>query len=130
MTSTPEGKVTSTNFIAAYCFWCGQHHDKRMICAGMYPMEDDSREARMYSEIQRLEKLLSERGDIERLREIEHLAWHVMDASEENAQTGEVTITPMREDYDRLSELLPEGHPDIEGANATHNDEPPCSERT
>ena len=50
--------------------------------------------------------------DAVRLREIEHLAWHLLDDSEENAQTGEITIHPLRDDYDKLSALLPEDHPD------------------
>jgi hypothetical protein len=54
--------------------------------------------------------------ELTRLREIEHLAWHILDDSEENATTGEVTITPMREDYDKLVELLPEGHPERDAA--------------
>ncbi len=49
--------------------------------------------------------------ELKRLRDIEHYAWHLMDGSEEDAQTGEVTIRPMREDYDTLSKLLPEAHP-------------------
>lgn len=49
--------------------------------------------------------------ELNRLREIEHLAWHMMDDSAEDAQTGEVTIQPMREDYDALAKLLPEDHP-------------------
>jgi len=50
-------------------------------------------------------------GEYVRLQEIEHLAWHMMDDSEEDAQTGVVTIEPMREDYDKLAALLPEDHP-------------------
>lgn len=49
--------------------------------------------------------------ELSRLREIEHLAWHMMDDSEENGGTGQVTITPMREDYEKLAALLPEDHP-------------------
>lgn len=49
--------------------------------------------------------------ELGRLREIEHRAWHLMDDSEENGTTGEVVIRPMRHDYDRLAELLPEDHP-------------------
>jgi hypothetical protein len=50
-------------------------------------------------------------AELQRLRDIEHYAWHLMDGSEEDATTGEVTIRPMREDYDTLSKLLPEAHP-------------------
>lgn len=50
-------------------------------------------------------------AELKRLREIEHLAWHLMDDSEENATTGEFVIRPLREDALRLSELLPEEHP-------------------
>jgi hypothetical protein len=49
--------------------------------------------------------------ELARLREIEHLAWHLMDDSEEDATTGEITIRPTREDYHALSKLLPEDHP-------------------
>lgn len=46
----------------------------------------------------------------ERLLEIEHLAWHVLDGSEEDAATGNINITP-NDDYLKLSDLLPEEHP-------------------
>ena len=49
--------------------------------------------------------------ELKRLRDIEHYAWHCMDGSEEDATTGEITIKSMREDYDKLSDLLTEGHP-------------------
>ena len=49
--------------------------------------------------------------ELKRLREIEHMAWHVLDDSAEDAQTGDVSITPS-EDYFKLCELLPEAHPE------------------
>lgn len=59
----------------------------------------------------RLEELTaprSERG--ERLKEIEHLLWHALDDSEEDAKTGNITLFH-GEDLTKLIELMPEDHP-------------------
>jgi hypothetical protein len=48
--------------------------------------------------------------ELKRLRDIEHYVWHVLDDSEEDAATGNISIQPS-DDYFKLSELLPEGHP-------------------
>ena len=57
--------------------------------------------------------------DQARLREVEHMAWHLMEASEENATTGEFTINPNREDVLELATLLPEAHPEPCAPSAT-----------
>ena len=44
------------------------------------------------------------------LAEIEHLAWHVLDDSEENATTGRISFDPS-DDYRKLCKLLSELHP-------------------
>lgn len=49
--------------------------------------------------------------ELERLREIEHMAWHILDDSEEDAQSGNITIFAS-DDYFALCKLLPEDHPD------------------
>lgn len=51
--------------------------------------------------------------ELNRLREIEHIAWHLLDDSEEDSQTGQVTIRPMQEDWNKLSNLLSEKHPGL-----------------
>ena len=48
--------------------------------------------------------------ELERLRQIEHYVWHVLDDSEEDAVTGNISITPS-DDYLNLCDLLPEEHP-------------------
>lgn len=47
--------------------------------------------------------------DAARLRTVEHLAWHLCESSEENAQTGAITVD--RDDFDALAAALPESHP-------------------
>lgn len=47
-------------------------------------------------------------GEIARLQEIEHRAWHLLDDSE---QRGEEIVLTRGEDYDELCKLLPEEHP-------------------
>lgn len=49
--------------------------------------------------------------ELTRLREIEHMVWHVLDDSEEDAQTGRISFDGTTDDYRKLTELLPEGHP-------------------
>lgn len=49
------------------------------------------------------------RREIDRLRVIEHLAWHVCESSAEDATAG--TITVDADDLKALSEVLPETHP-------------------
>lgn len=51
--------------------------------------------------------------EIARLREIEHMAWHVMDDSAEHPD-GAVILDGLSEDFRKLIELLPEGHPEYE----------------
>jgi hypothetical protein len=46
-------------------------------------------------------------AEIQRLKEIEHLAWHLLDDSE--VRDYECIVS--RRDFDALSELLPEEHP-------------------
>lgn len=50
-----------------------------------------------------------ERGERERLKEIEHLAWHLLEDSEHRQDNGEVVV--LKENFDALSKLLPEEHP-------------------
>lgn len=52
---------------------------------------------------------MSPPAELARLKEIEHLAWHLMDGSEERVTENEIVVA--REDYEALSKLLPEGHP-------------------
>lgn len=47
--------------------------------------------------------------DAERLREIEHAAWHVCESSEERVVDDEIVVT--REDFEKLCSLLGEEHP-------------------
>lgn len=49
--------------------------------------------------------------ELVRLREIEHLVWHVLDDSEEDAATGNISIVP-NDDYLKLCDLLPQDHPE------------------
>lgn len=49
--------------------------------------------------------------ELARLREIEHVAWHLLDDAEENAQTGDITLFRGSGDYEKLCALLPEDHP-------------------
>ena len=48
--------------------------------------------------------------ELKRLREVEHMAWHVLEDSEENATTGGISIQP-NDDYFALCALLPDEHP-------------------
>lgn len=47
--------------------------------------------------------------EIERLKEIEHLIWHILEDSEEN-NTGTISFE-QSEDYRQLCKLLPVNHP-------------------
>ena len=47
--------------------------------------------------------------ELKRLKEIEHLAWHLLDDSEDRVLENEIVVT--RENFEKLSKLLPEGHP-------------------
>lgn len=62
---------------------------------------------------ERAEAALRERNeDAARLREIEHRVWHLLDDSEEDAQTGRISFDGRgNEDHMKLCELLPEEHP-------------------
>lgn len=51
--------------------------------------------------------------EIERLREIEHLAWHVCESSEENVHAGRITVD--WDDFMALSKALPMEHPAHDG---------------
>lgn len=53
------------------------------------------------------------RSMLVRWREIEHFAWHILDDSEERADTKELVIDQeiSGTDLNALIELLPEGHP-------------------
>lgn len=55
------------------------------------------------------------KAEVDRLHEIEHQAWHLLDDSAENMTTGEITV--MKENYEALSKLLPEGHPELRRAD-------------
>lgn len=57
--------------------------------------------------------------EIARLREIEHMIWHLLDDSEESADGSRITLFP-GEDYTKLCSLLPEDHP----AAVTETDAP------
>lgn len=46
---------------------------------------------------------------IERLKEIEHLAWHLVDNAEDRVMQDEIVID--RQDFESLCKLLPEDHP-------------------
>lgn len=48
-------------------------------------------------------------AELKRLREIEHMVWHVLDDSEEDVM-GNISIR-QSDDYLKLSDLLPEEHP-------------------
>lgn len=56
----------------------------------------------------------------EELDTLRHAVWHALDDSEENAQTGEVTLS--RYDFDELSTLVPE-----EWHDAYHNQSAPAA---
>ena len=47
--------------------------------------------------------------EIERLRKIEHAAWHVCESSEERVADKEVVVD--MEDFKKLAALLPREHP-------------------
>ncbi len=47
--------------------------------------------------------------EIERLRAIEHAAWHLLDDSEYRMNVGERVV--QQSQFDELAALLPEGHP-------------------
>lgn len=59
------------------------------------------------SPLELITEIIDER---DRLREIEHAAWHLLDDSETNGTSGEVTV--LQSTFEALSSLLPEGHPD------------------
>ena len=44
-----------------------------------------------------------------RLLEVEHAAWHVCESSEDRVTENEIVV--QREDFEKLSALLPEDHP-------------------
>jgi len=46
------------------------------------------------------------RAELERLKEIEHCVWHMLDDSEERVDTNEVVITLPDQGYYRLIQLL------------------------
>jgi len=47
--------------------------------------------------------------EILRLKNIEHLAWHLLDNSEERVVADEIVVT--RADYEALAALFTEDHP-------------------
>jgi len=47
--------------------------------------------------------------ELERLKEIEHQVWHMLDDSTHRVMEDEIVIT--RESFEKLCELLPEDHP-------------------
>ena len=53
------------------------------------------------------------RQEFDRLRAIEHLAWHVCESSEENGSTGQITVDA--DDLKALSSALPMEHPSHDG---------------
>lgn len=73
-----------------------QHADRKLVAEGMVQVEV---------------------AELARLHDIEHYCWHVLDDSEEDAQTGVISFE-QTDDYKRLSEALPEGHPAAGGEEA------------
>jgi hypothetical protein len=57
-------------------------------------------------------------SELKRLREIEHLAWHVCEGSEEDASAG--TITVDAKDLKALAAALPMEHPSHDGLPKGH----------
>lgn len=52
-------------------------------------------------------------AELRRLREIEHLAWHVCESSEEDVSAKTITVDPG--DFEALSKALPMEHPSHDG---------------
>lgn len=59
-----------------------------------------------------------EEKDIARLREIEHMAWHVLEDSGEQPD-GMVHIDGLSDDFRKLVTLLPEDHPGNDEAHSS-----------
>jgi hypothetical protein len=61
-------------------------------------------------------------AELQRLREIEHMAWHFLESGAEHVADKQLVFDLPNEDYDKLIELLPEGHPEpslAESANGS-----------
>ena len=63
------------------------------------------------------------RAEFDRLRRIEHLAWHVCESSEEDATTGAFTVDAA--DFIALCNALPKAHPARDGLEPAPSEESP-----
>lgn len=57
-----------------------------------------------------IKELKKAKREVSRLRKIEHAAWHLLDDSEHRMDSGEIVV--QKENFDALSALLSEGHPE------------------
>lgn len=70
------------------------------------------------SEIRPLYEATVSPEELARLREIEHSAWHVLESCEHRVEDNELVLDLPDADYDKLSGLLSEGHPENASADS------------